>query len=71
VQISMDGRGRALNHVFVERLWRSVKDEEVSQRDDHTVLDARHGLARYCTCYNEERLPSGTPLRTPAVGYCG
>jgi len=56
VRISMDGRGRALDNVFVERLWRSVKYEEVYLRDDKTVWDARHGLARYFAFYNGERL---------------
>jgi len=47
VQISMDGRGRALDNVFVERLWRSVKYEEVYLKDYETVLVARRGLDRY------------------------
>jgi len=41
VRISMDGRGRALDYVFVERLWRRVKPEEVYRRDDQSVWDAR------------------------------
>ena len=69
VQISMDGRGRALDNVFVERLWRSVKYEEVYLRDDHTVEDARHGLALYVVFYNAERLPQALGYRTPAEVY--
>jgi putative transposase len=69
VQISMDGRGRALDHVFVERLWRSVKDEEVYLRDDQTGWDARHGFARYCAFYNGERLHQALGYRTPAEVY--
>jgi hypothetical protein len=69
VQISMDGRGRALDHVVVERLWRTVKDEEGSRRDDQSVWDARHHWARYCAFYNEERLHQALGYRTPAAVY--
>jgi len=71
VQISMDGRGRALDHVCGERLWRRVKYEEVYLRDDKTVWDARHGLARYCAFYNGERLHHALASRTPAEVYGG
>jgi putative transposase len=71
VRISMDGRGRALDNVFVERLWRSVKYEEVYLRDYQTVWDARHGLARYFAFYNAERLHQALGYRTPAAVYCG
>jgi putative transposase len=66
IQISLDGRGRALDHVFVERVWRSVTDEEVYLRDDHTVWDVRHGFARYFAFYNGERLHQALGYRTPA-----
>jgi putative transposase len=56
VQISMDGRGRALDNVFVERLWRTVKYEEVYLRDYQTVRDAWQGLGQYFAFYNQERL---------------
>jgi len=69
VRISMDGRGRALDNVFVERLWRSVKYEEVYLRDYYTVEDARHGLARYFAFYNAERLHQALGYRTPAEVY--
>jgi putative transposase len=69
VQISMDGRGRALDNVFVERLWRTVKSEEVYLRDDQSVWDTRHSLARYGGCYNEERLHQALGYRTPAAVY--
>ena len=52
IQISMDGRGRALDNVFVERLWRSVKYEEVYIHDYESVSDARSGLERYFEFYN-------------------
>jgi len=71
VRISRDGRGRALDNVFVERLWRSVKYEEVFLRDYQTVWDARHGLARYFAFYNGERLHQALGYRTPAEVYSG
>lgn len=69
VQISMDGRGRALDNVFVERLWRTVKYEEVYLRDYQSVWDTRRGLARYFGFYNEERLHQALGYRTPAAVY--
>ena len=71
VRISMDGRGRALDNVFVERLWRTVKYVEVYLRDYHSVRDAREGLGRYFTFYNEERLHQALGYRTPAAVYQG
>ena len=69
IRISMDGRGRALDHVFVERLWRSVKYEEVYLRDYQTVWEARQGLAHYFAFYNEERLHQALGYRPPAAVY--
>ena len=69
VQISMDGRGRALDNVFVERLWRSVKYEEVYLKDYASVTDARVQLGRYCTFYNQERPHQALAYRTPAAVY--
>lgn len=69
MRISMDGRGRALDNVFVERLWRSVKWEEVYLRDYQSVWDARQSLARYFGFYNEERLHQALGYRTPAAVY--
>jgi putative transposase len=71
VRISMDGRGRALDNVFVERLWRSVKYAAVSVRDDQRVGDARQHLARYLGFYHEERLHQALGYRTPAAVYQG
>jgi putative transposase len=71
IRISMAGCGRALDNVFVERLWRTVKYEEVYLRDYHTVGDARQGLGRYFTFYNEERLHQALGYRTPAGTYRG
>ena len=69
VQISMDGRGRALDHVFVERLWRSVKSEEVYLKSYPTVPAAIDGLGAYFRFYNEERLHHSLAYRTPAAVY--
>lgn len=71
VRISMDGRGRALENVFVKRLWRSVKYEEVYVRDDQSAGDARRSLARYFVFYNDERLHQALGYRTPAAVYQG
>jgi putative transposase len=71
IRISMDGRGRALDNVFVERLWRTVKYEEVYLRDYQTVWEARHGLAHYFVFYNEERLHQALGYRPPAAVYHG
>jgi putative transposase len=69
VRISMDGRGRALDNVFVERLWRSVKWEEVYVNSYQSVHDAWHGLHRYFTFYNHERPHQALGYRTPAEVY--
>ena len=69
VDISMDGRGRALDNVFVERLWRSVKYEEIYLKDYTSVPDARAQLNRYFTFYNQERPHQALAYRTPAAVY--
>ena len=69
VSISMDGRGRALDNVFVERLWRSVKYEEVYLKDYVTGADCRAGLAAYLKFYCEERPHQSLAYRTPAEVY--
>ena len=69
VQISMDGRGRALDNVFVERLWRSVKYEEVYLKSYETVPVAIRSLEAYFRFYNEERLHQALGYRTPATVY--
>ncbi len=69
VQISMDGRGRALDNVFVERLWRSVKYEEVYLKDYVDFADALRNLAGYFRFYNRERLHQALGYRTPAAVY--
>jgi putative transposase len=69
IRLSMDGRGRALDNVFVERLWRSVKYEAVYRRDYQSVWDARQSLARYFGFYNGVRLHQALGYRTPAAVY--
>jgi putative transposase len=71
IRISMDGRGRALDNVFVERIWRTVKQEEVYVHDYQSVQDARQGLVRYFVFYNEERLHQALGYRPPAAVYRG
>ncbi len=69
IHISMDGRGRALDNVFVERLWRTVKYEEVYLKDYATVPEARQGLRQYFTFYNDERLHQSLGYQPPAAVY--
>lgn len=69
VKISMDGRGRAIDNVWVERLWRTVKQEEVYIRDYNDGLDAYQSLKRYFCFYNEERPHSSLGYRAPARIY--
>jgi putative transposase len=71
IRIRMDGRGRALDHVFVERLWRTVKQEEVYVHDSQSVQDARQGLVRYFVFYNEARLHQALGYQPPAAVYRG
>lgn len=69
VKISMDGRGRAFDNIFVERLWRSVKYEEVYLHQYTTVSDARRHMERYFRLYNTERLHESLDYRTPYEVY--
>ena len=71
VAISMDGRGRALDNVFVERLWRSVKYEEVYLKDYANGAECHAGLAAYLKFYCEERPHQALAYRTPLEVYRG
>lgn len=71
IQISMDGRGRALDNVFVERLWRTVKWEEIYLKDYTGVPDAIDNLGRYFPFYNFERPHQSLNNQTPAAVYFG
>jgi putative transposase len=69
IKISMDGKGRALDNIFVERLWRTVKYEEVYPGDYVDGIDAWHGLNRYFLFYNRERRHQSLEKRTPEEVY--
>lgn len=69
IKISMDGKGRALDNIFVERLWRSVKYESVYIHDWETVKDAREGLKEYFYFYNNERPHKGVNKKTPYTAH--
>ena len=69
IAISMDGRGRCMDNIFVERLWRSLKYEEVYLKDYASVPEARAGIQRYFRFYNYERLHQSLDYRTPAAIY--
>jgi putative transposase len=69
IQISMDGKGRVFDNIFVERLWRSVKVEEVYLHDYQTVAEARYGLGRYFDLYNNRRFHQALGYCTPAEVY--
>ncbi|MCP4603781.1 MAG: IS3 family transposase [Proteobacteria bacterium] len=65
IRISMDGKGRVFDNIFVERLWRSVKYEEVYLKDYGSVAEARQSLAAYFRFYNSERLHQALGYKTP------
>jgi len=69
VKISMDGRGRALDNVFIERLWRSVKYEDVYLKDYATAWEAEDGLAAYFEFYCCQRIHQSLGYRTPTAVY--
>jgi putative transposase len=71
VQISMDGRGRALDNIFIERLWRSVKYEDIYLNDYPTVPALDDGLNDYFQLYNYERPHQSLDYRTPAMIHFG
>lgn len=69
IAISMDGRGRCMDNIFVERLWRSLKYEEVYLKDYRSVREADTSIARYFQFYNHERLHQSLDYRTPATAW--
>ena len=69
VMISMDGKGRCMDNIFVERLWRSLKYEEVYLHAYATVAEARAGIAAWLSFYNEERQHQSLGYRTPRQIY--
>jgi putative transposase len=69
IAISMDGRGRCFDNIFIERLWRSLKYEEVYLREYGLVPEAREGIGNWFQFYNHERLHQSLDYRTPAEYY--
>lgn len=69
IAISMDGRGRALDNIFVERLWRSVKYEDVYLKGYRNAMELMLGLTEYFVFYNDERPHQSLGNRTPAAVY--
>ena len=71
ISISMDGRGRCLDNIFVERLWRTVKYENVYLKGYQTIPEARLGLTEYFGFYNTERYHQSLDNKTPWAVYSG
>jgi putative transposase len=71
VAVSMDGKGRCLDNIFVERLWRTVKYEDIYLRCYEAVPELTEGLERYFPFYNEQRPHQALDYRTPAAVYRG
>jgi len=71
ISISMDGKGRVMDNIMVERLWRTVKYEDIYIKDYETVEDLKKGLRSYFWFYNNERPHQGLGDRTPAEVYFG
>jgi putative transposase len=71
IGISMDGRGRVFDNIFVERLWRSVKYEEVYLKEYATVREARGSIGEYFRFYNTERPHQALGYQTPYQIYAG
>ena len=69
IRVSMDGKGRYLDNIFVERLWRSIKYEEVYLKAYETVAEARVGINAYLEFYNRRRPHQSLGYRTPAQVY--
>ena len=69
IKISMDGRGRYIDNIFVERLWRSLKYEEVYLHPYDSLVEARDGIGRYFRFFNDERPHMALGYQTPAAFY--
>lgn len=70
ISISMDSKGRAYDNIFVERLWRSVKYENVYLNGYQTIPEARQGLREYFKFYNLERFHQALDYKTPWEVHC-
>ena len=71
VRISMDGKGRFLDNIFIERLWRSLKYEEVFTKAYGSVIEARRGIGGWLSFYNDERPHQALGYRTPRAVFAG
>ncbi|MEK6707129.1 MAG: IS3 family transposase [Bdellovibrionota bacterium] len=71
VQVSMDGRGRCMDNIFTERLWRTVKYEDIYIKSYATIDEAREGLGKYFPFYNKKRPHQSLNYRTPEELYRG
>ncbi len=69
IAISMDGKGRWMDNVFIERLWKSVKYEDIYLKAYASMAEVKHGLATYFKFYNEKRLHNSFDRKTPAMVY--
>lgn len=69
VRISMDGKNRALDNIYIERLWRSLKYEDIYLRHYETVRELREGIERYFTFYNTRRFHHSLDYLTPDEVY--
>ncbi len=69
IEISMDGKGRALDNIYVERLWRSLKYEDIYIKSYESMTELKVGLTRYFTFYNKERFHQSHEYLTPEVMY--
>jgi putative transposase len=69
ISISMDGRGRALDNIFIERIWRSLKYEDIYLKDYQSGQDLFAGMSRYFPFYNNERIHQSLNYLTPAAVY--
>ena len=70
IKISMDGKGRAIDNIFIERLWRSVKYEDVYLQSYVDGIALYQGLEKYFTFYNEQRFHQSLNYKTPSSRYC-
>ena len=71
IAISMDGRGRVFDNIFIERLWRTVKYQNIYVQGYETISEARQGLKQYFCQYKKERLHQGLGYKTPSEVYTG
>jgi putative transposase len=71
IRVSMDGKGRFLDNIFIERLWRSLKYEDVFIKAYGSVAEARQGIGGWFSFYNEERLHQALDYRTPCAVFDG